>query len=134
MSQKAVHSHGRGPNKLSPAQIFYQLVLSFLAEDSLEQATLKADALRKADCDDALPYRTPRRSRSAHYGVVRHALNYMLFVHGVSHTARRRISPQRASAGSGKLRPLSGNFVWLPNGRSAVRHFAQRSGASKGES
>ena len=78
--------------KLSPAQIFYQLVLSFLAEDSLEQATLKADALRKADCDDALPYRTPRRSRSAHYGVVRHALNYMLFVHGVSHTARRRIS------------------------------------------
>ena len=55
------------------------MVLSFLAEDSLEQAILKSDDLRDAAGEgDSVHFRTPRRSKSAHYGCVRHTLAYLL--------------------------------------------------------
>ena len=82
--------------KLQPAEVFYQICLSYLANDSLTQGIIASDELREADDDDddahGPLYRTPRRSKSAHYGVVRHALNYMLHVRGVSAHARKIVS------------------------------------------
>ena len=60
-------------------------------------AVLRADELRDEAKDEALPYRTPRRSRSAHYGVVRNALAYILHVHGVSHAAPPLVRSREAS-------------------------------------
>jgi nucleoredoxin len=75
----AGHGTGGDQVKLGPRQLFYQVVLSFLAEDSLEQAILKSDDLRDAAGEgDSVHFRTPRRSKSAHYGCVRHTLAYLL--------------------------------------------------------
>ena len=42
----------QGDGKLAPAEVFYQVVLSFLADDSLEQAMIKSDEL-KAEAGEA---------------------------------------------------------------------------------
>ena len=46
----------------------------------------------RADEGDETLYRTPRRSKSAHYGAVRHALTYLLKCSGCSEGARKLIS------------------------------------------
>ena len=53
-----------------PAACRYEIVLSFVAGDSLDQAVLKSDEISTGPPD----FHTPRRSRTAHYGCVRHAL------------------------------------------------------------
>ena len=60
----------------------YQLLLSFVAENSLEQAMLIEDDA-DAEAERATEWHTPRRSPSAHYGVVRHALRHLLREAGV---------------------------------------------------
>ena len=77
--------------KLSARKVFYQIVLSFLAESSLEQAIIKSDDLREEE-GDAVQYRTPRRSKSAHYGSVRHALAYLLKSYGCSAASCKLVS------------------------------------------
>ena len=77
--------------KLSPSRVFYHVVLSFLVDSPLEQALLRSDELRNAE-GAQLPMRTPRRSKSAHYGCCRHAINYMLCALGVPAPACKRIS------------------------------------------
>ena len=44
-----------------------------MAGDSLDQAVLKSDEISTGPPD----FHTPRRSRTAHYGCVRHALRYL---------------------------------------------------------
>ena len=92
--------------KLPARKVFYQVVLSFLAEGSLDQAILASDDLRKEAEEDGERegagggegssavgrFRTPRRSKSAHYGSVRHALAYMLKSQGVGQASRKLIS------------------------------------------
>ena len=78
--------------KLTPAKVFYQVALSFLSGQSLEQAMIHSDELRDEGNEEVQPYRTPRRSKSAHYGCVRHALSYILRVHGVTLPSRKIVS------------------------------------------
>ena len=77
-----------GSGKLSPHKIFYQLLLSFLAEDSLEQAILRDDGEERVP----LELRTPQRSSSSHYGCARQTLEHLLRIFGVGRPQRKRIS------------------------------------------
>ena len=76
--------------RLSPLQMLYGLLLSFLCEDSLEQAMLRSSGAAAAP--DADEMHTPRRSTSAHYGCVRHTLRFLLRIFGAGVDACRRIS------------------------------------------
>ena len=78
--------------KLSALQLLYELALSFLADASLDQAMIHTDAATAAAGDRAPEMRTPRRSASSHYGCVRHALRYVLRLHGVAEASCRKIS------------------------------------------
>ena len=76
--------------KLSPAHTFYQVVLPFLTDETLGQAVAKSDAQRVGEggtdggsAASRSGLRTPRRSRSAYYGCVRHTLTYLLRARGV---------------------------------------------------
>ena len=57
-------------------------------QDSLEQALLRSNAR----ADEPPEMRTPRRSRSAHYGCVRHTLRFLLRGFGVSVPEWKRLS------------------------------------------
>ena len=76
--------------RYSPLEILYQLLLPFAADAPLDH--VQASALASANVEQ-LPMRTPRRSKSAHYGVLRHALEYLLVEHGgLSHGEYRQAS------------------------------------------
>ena len=72
--------------RLSPVKMFYQVLLSFLTDASLEQAMLLSED------GEPTEFHTPRRSASAHYGCVRHALRFLLRGFGVAQDDCRRIS------------------------------------------
>ena len=60
--------------KLSAQQIFYQVALAFLTDEPLDRAIRRSDALRAKELEDTearVYMRTPRRSKSAHYGCIR---------------------------------------------------------------
>ena len=64
------------------------MALSFVAQDSLEQALLRSNAR----ADEPPEMRTARRSGSAHYGCVRHTLRFLLRGFGVSVPEWKRLS------------------------------------------
>ncbi len=89
-------SHRRWPS-LHPVPMVrlpLQVLLSYLADRPLEAAMADAASARRSREPAAVaPLRTARRSDSAHYGVVRHALEYMLReIGGVSRGQYRRVS------------------------------------------
>ena len=75
-----------------PREMLYELLLSFLAQNSLEQAMIASDEIAANDGEAPPAMRTPRRSNSAHYGCSRHALRYLLRTLGLQESECRRVS------------------------------------------
>ena len=82
----------KGQAKRGPLKVLYEVLLPFLTGDSLDRsiATWEAEAAEQGLA--ALPFRTPRRSGTAHYGAARHALRYLLLRAGVDEEECRRAS------------------------------------------
>ena len=66
--------------------------MPFLTEDSLDVSLAKAAKARKRLGEPPPLVRTARRSDSAHYGCIRHALMYLLRSHGVTVSECKRVS------------------------------------------
>ena len=91
-------------SRKTPLCLFYELLLPFLCNASLDvamaaselewQAELEANegTGNATDPEVDAPFRTPRRSDSGHYGVVRHAFEYLLRRDGVSRADYKEIS------------------------------------------
>ena len=75
-------------DKTGPLGMMYSLLLSFLAEDSFDQAVLRSDELRGS----AAEMHSTRLSATSHYGIGRHALHYLLRGWDVSHEDCKKIS------------------------------------------
>jgi len=85
----------------SPLALFYEVLLSFVCNSSLGVAMAASEAERRAellatgaevDAQDDAPFRTVRRSNSGHYGVVRHAFEYLLRRDGIGRPEYKEIS------------------------------------------
>ena len=64
--------------------MLYEVLLPFLSGDSLDQSIATWDAEAERQGLPPLPYRTPRRSNTGHYGCGRHALRYLMQRAGVN--------------------------------------------------
>ena len=64
-----------GANSRSPASLFYQLLLAFIADEPLESAVARSKAIASAPAPEM---RTPRRSATPAAGCARHVLRYLL--------------------------------------------------------
>ena len=63
--------------------MLYEVLLPFLSGDSLDRSMAKWETEAAQLGLPPLPYRTPRRSNTGHYGCCRHALRYLLLRAGV---------------------------------------------------
>ena len=69
--------------------LLYEVLLPFLAGDTLDSAIAKWEGTVRERGLEPLPARTLRRSKSTHYGAPRHAIAYLLFRAGVSRAEAR---------------------------------------------
>ena len=90
--------------------MMYSLLLSFLAEDSFDQAVLRSDEQRGS----AAEMHSTRLSATSHYGIGRHALRYLLRGWDVSHEDCKTVSQILELA-----RHTSAWFSWFHQPRAA---------------
>ena len=81
-----------GKLKRSPLKVLYEVLLPFLSGASLDRSIAQWEAEAVQQGLPPLPYRTPRRSNTGHYGCCRHALRYLLLRAGVDEDECRRAS------------------------------------------